>query len=428
MNKINQGTANLVAASSIRPEPINWLWQGWIARGKFTVLAGAGGCGKTTLLLDIIAIATRGGHWPDGTRCPGVGNVIIWSSEDDPEDTLVPRLMAARADLDRVHVLRGRTDNKGQVVPFDPSRDIDSLQYSAEALGNVRLIMLDPVVSAVAGDMHRANDVRRSLQPLVDLAAKLDSAVVGISHFSKGTAGKSPAERVNGSQAFSAFARTVLVAAKEEGTNNGVLAKAKSNISSDSGGIQYAVEHVNLEGGLKNTRVVWGDTVSGSAADILATMEGSGDNNERSSALNQAVDFLMQLLAEGALPSNQVKEEAKDAGVTWPTIRRAKDKIGIKPIRRGTEGKKGGGTWYWELPDSLRCSKPPEEPHHGQGEQLTESQQTRGLEGDHNVVDTLTCPTQKLEHLNQIKQLIDREPATAVEAEIDGENPEQFTV
>lgn len=140
---------NAVSAANIKPVAIRWLWPGWLAKGKLHILAGAGGTGKTTLLISLIATITTGGRWPDGEICPERGSVLIWSSEDDPADTLVPRLIAAGADLSRVHIIQGRTNAQGDADPFDPSNDIGLLRDTVRELGGVSLMMLDPVVSAV---------------------------------------------------------------------------------------------------------------------------------------------------------------------------------------------------------------------------------------------------------------------------------------
>ncbi|EMX8719988.1 AAA family ATPase [Pseudomonas aeruginosa] len=345
--------ANAVSAASIKPVAIRWLWPGWIAKGKLHILAGAGGTGKTTLLLGLIATITSAGRWPDGERCKEAGNAIIWSSEDDPADTIVPRLAAAGADLRRVHIIQGRINPQGEVEPFDPASDIDLLRETAEAIGGVSLLMLDPVVSAIKGDMHKANEVRRGLQCVVDFAEAHACAVVGVSHFAKGTAGGSPAERVVGSQAFSALARTVLVAAKQEDSDLRVLARAKSNISVDEGGVSYTIESATIEtehGPIETTRVLWGDKLEGSARDILGDVETTGEDGDRSE-LDEACDFLRELLADDPIPTKQVKAEASDAGYAWKTIRNARDAIGAKSFRKGEKGRKGGGNWYW----SLRC-------------------------------------------------------------------------
>jgi putative DNA primase/helicase len=195
----------LMNGAGITPEAIRWLWLHWLALGKLHILAGAPGQGKTTIALAIIATLTSGGPWPDGSRC-APGSALIWSGEDDPADTLMPRLIAMGADVARVHFVQGSRVN-GEVLPFDPARDMVLLTEGAAKIGEIKLLLVDPVVSAVTGDSHKNTEVRRALQPLVDLAAHLDAAVLGISHFAKGGQGRDPTERVVGSVAFSAVAR-----------------------------------------------------------------------------------------------------------------------------------------------------------------------------------------------------------------------------
>ncbi|CAG4919144.1 AAA family ATPase [Paraburkholderia saeva] len=177
----------LVNGSELKPVPVRWLWDGWLAMGKVHILAGAPGQGKTTIAIAFAATVTSSGRWPDGSRCAR-GNVLIWSGEDDPADTLLPRLLASGGDPSRVYFVTGARVN-GEVDSFDPSRDMLALQEQAERIGNVRLIIVDPIVSAVTGDSHKNTETRRALQPLVDLAASMNAALVGITHFSKGGQG-----------------------------------------------------------------------------------------------------------------------------------------------------------------------------------------------------------------------------------------------
>ena len=202
----------ITCASDIKPEPINWLWDGWLARGKFHIFAGQAGTGKTTIALALAATISIGGRFPDGTKSPS-GNVLIWSGEDSADDVLVPRLIAAGADLTRVHFI-GDVKHGGETRSFDPATDIPIMQDAVVRIGDISLLIVDPVVNAVAGDSHKNGEVRRALQPLVDFGEKLDCAVLGISHFSKGTGGRDPLERVTGSLAFGALARIVLATAK----------------------------------------------------------------------------------------------------------------------------------------------------------------------------------------------------------------------
>src|SRR5690554_5843627 len=130
----NSWRANVVSASSITPRAIHWAWPGWLALGKLTILAGAGGTGKTTLAIGLIATLTSGGRWPDGTPCSEPRSALIWSSEDDPADTIIPRLIAAGADLDKVHILQGRINDLGETEPFDPAKDADLLADELERI------------------------------------------------------------------------------------------------------------------------------------------------------------------------------------------------------------------------------------------------------------------------------------------------------
>ncbi|SPZ15805.1 Uncharacterised protein [Pseudomonas aeruginosa] len=132
-----------------------------------------------------------------------------------------------------------------------------------------------------------------------------------------------------------------------------MLARAKSNISVDEGGVSYTIESATIEtehGPIETTRVLWGDKLEGSARDILGDVETTGEDGDRSE-LDEACDFLRELLADDPIPTKQVKAEASDAGYAWKTIRNARDAIGAKSFRKGEKGRKGGGNWYW----SLRC-------------------------------------------------------------------------
>lgn len=344
-------TVVLVNGADLRPEPVMWLWPGWLALGKLHILAGAPGQGKTTIALAAAATVTSGGRWPCGARCEP-GNVLIWSGEDDPADTLLPRLIASGADRGRCYFVHG-TRVDGELIPFDPASHMTALEEQAHAIGGVRLLIVDPVVSAVAGDSHKNTEVRRALQPLVDLGARLGAAVVGISHFSKGGAGSDPASRVVGSIAFTAVARVVLVAAKvkgDDGDDKRILARGKSNIGPDDGGFEYVIEQAEPLPGIHASYVQWGASVAGTARELLREPdEATAATDEREAgAVESACEFLRDVLEGGITPSKRVQEEAKAAGVSWASVRRASDVLNVKK-RRGE-----GGLWYWQMPNLLK--------------------------------------------------------------------------
>ena len=342
---------NLIRGSDLTPKPVNWLWNGWLAAGKFHILGGAPGTGKTTISIALAATVTVGGTWPDGTKAEQ-GNVLIWTGEDDPADTLVPRVIAAGGDPSRVYFIGG-VSSGGHHRQFDPATDIGALQQTIAELGNVRLVIVDPVVSAVAGDGNKNNDVRRGLQPLVDLAAETNCAVLGITHFSKGTAGKTPNERITGSVAFAAVARVVIVVAKHQDSaddtkSSRIFCRAKSNIGPDDGGFSYELQQKELEThpGLNASYIHWVDTLEGEARDLLAAADAIESDGE-GGKLSDAKRFLKSLLEDGPMPSTEVQANARGAGYSVATIRRAKDALKVEPIKIGKS------RWDWALPSSV---------------------------------------------------------------------------
>jgi putative DNA primase/helicase len=188
------------------------------------------------------------------------------------------------------------------------------------------------------------------LQPIVDLAIKTNLAVLGISHFSKNTAGRNPTERVTGSLAFGALARVVMAAAKIEDndTSGGrVFCRAKSNIGPDGGGFRYSLvlKELPTNKTISVSCVVWGEAEEGTARQLLAKAEAVMP--ERSS-LDTAIDFLKIELLDGPVYVKVLQKLAKEAGHSWTTIRRAKDTLAIKAEKSGMN--KG---WRWSLPSKM---------------------------------------------------------------------------
>lgn len=332
----------LVSGSDLTPQPVAWLWRYWLALKKLHILAGAPGQGKTTLALAMAATVTIGGRWPDGTRVDK-GNILIWSGEDDPADTLLPRLLAAGADRTRCHFVQGAMRD-GVVIPFDPARDLQQLREAIDSIGGIRLLIVDPVVSAVTGDSHKNTEVRRSLQPLVDLADACGCAVLGITHFAKGGQGTDPAQRVVGSVAFTAVARVVLVAAKvksmETGEDTRILARSKSNIGPDDGGFEYHLEQTEPLPGIQASRIAWGKAVEGTARDLLTDPnEDTGNEVEQ-----DAVGFLRALLADGPMTAKDIYKDADGAGYSRDQIKRASIRLGVDKRKDGMQG-----GWLWAL-------------------------------------------------------------------------------
>ena len=194
---------------------------------------------------------------------------------------------------------------------------------------------------------------------MADLAESLDCALLGITHFSKGTRGNDPVERLNGSIALGAVARVVLVAAKhqapdEEGRVSRVLCRAKSNIGPDGGGFEYMIEYGPLDGrdDIETLWVKWAGSIEGSARELLAAIEPE-DRDEGQGALADAKAFLRDLLRDGMKPVRDIQKAASAAGHSWATVRRAKDILHVRSDKPGMdEG------WVWQLPVEGAHGKP----------------------------------------------------------------------
>lgn len=344
----------LIRGDTVKLEPVEWLWPGFLPAGMLTILGGAPGCGKTTIALSLAATVTRGGVWPDRSRCTTPGDVLIWSGEDGHSVTAA-RLSAEGADMTRVHFIDCVTGDDGEM--FDPGRDMVLLEATAETLPAPRLLILDPIVSAVSGDGHKSNEVRRGLQPVVTMAQRLGCAVIGITHFTKGTAGRDPVERITGSLAFAALARLVLVAAKvkaeEEAEPRRVLVRAKSNIGPDDGGFAYALDRIDVAPGVEGQRVQWLEALEGSAREVLAEAETEVDQDGDSPA--DVESFVRGCLADCPIPARTFKSDAEGAGYNWRTVQRAAKRLGAESRKDGMSG-----GWRWGFHGSPKATNPPE--------------------------------------------------------------------
>jgi hypothetical protein len=200
---------------------------------------------------------------------------------------------------------------------------------------------------------------------LVSLAERLDCAVLGISHFSKGTSGRDPVERVTGSIAFGALARLVFAAAKmpdddQEGGGR-IFVRSKSNIGPDNGGFRYDLAQIELEDypGMFASRLMWGSLVEGNAKELLGRAETAPkDEAQEDEADAPEVDtWLKGFLAHGPKTAKEVFAAGRDDGYSRDQLKRAKDRIGV------TSGKQGfAGPWSWILPEgtfSEECGDSP---------------------------------------------------------------------
>lgn len=348
-------------AAEIAPQAINWIWDGHLASGKLNLLGGSPGTGKSGIVINLTAAVSRGSAecpLPDAS-IPPQGHVVILASEDGVEDTIIPRLIAAGANMDFVHIVRG-TVVHGRPRPFC-AEDCDKLSAELDKLSGVRLVIIDPITQMVRKNGNSNTEVRKALEPLIELAEKHGFAILGVAHLAKGSQKRSPLERVAGSLAFGALSRIVLLTVRGEPEEDGAagatpapcaLVRIKSNIGADGGGFSYTVRPAAFGFGLqqfKSSVICWEGRLTGSAKSILEGIEGAGSSGG-SGALAKAKAFLVEHLQGGSQPATLIQEQADAARISRATLRRAREDLGVivERLRNGAQA----SPWMWSLPGS----------------------------------------------------------------------------
>ena len=296
-------------------------------------------------------------------------------AEDDKIDTIRPRLDAAGADCTKILIFDAvkaqSIDGKSNERCFDLSRDVERLEKACRT-ENAVLVIMDPI-SAYLGkgkDSHNNADVRGLLAPLAALAAKCSAAVVAVTHDKKG--GGSAGERTLGSVAFVAAPRAVWAVTPEtsdtgEPTARNILTRIKGNLGSDPGGLAYEIEAYRIGSesepdGIGTSRVKWHDGAIVKTADQLyaASTADRGGRKRDARERDDTESLLRELLAGGRMPVKEIEAEAKSAGISWATVRRARGMVGAISVKAGFSP----AVWYWmlpvgvpETPKVLTCSR-----------------------------------------------------------------------
>lgn len=333
----------ITCMENIAQEAILWLWLGYIALRKLCLIEGDPSHGKTWLTLAIAAAVSRGWPLPDPItgRCVQITenepqNVIYLTAEDGTGDTIKPRLINLGADCSRIFVVEGQRREGEEMEPVT-MQDLDILRQAMEEI-KPALLIVDPLQGFLGPgvDMHRANETRPVMAGMMRLAEEFDCAVVIIRHLNKSSGGKA-SYRGMGSIDFTAAARTVLLVGKDpEDQHRRIVIPTKCNVGAEGVPIAFML---TPDAGFQ-----WAGKVDLSAEDILYP-EPKDERDQDKNRLDEAVDFLLEILANEPRLIKDAKREAKAADISEATLRRARERLNVKAYKEGDE-------WFWYMPMS----------------------------------------------------------------------------
>ncbi len=269
----NSRRVTLTRASSIQVRPVHWVWQERVPLGALSLVAGREGIGKSSITYTLAAEVTRG-------TLPGIHHgkpqaVVVCATEDSWAHTVVPRLMAAGADLDLVMRADVVTSDNGLGSLSLPA-DLAAVELALREV-DAALLLLDPLMSRLDAslDSHKDQEVRQALEPLTSLADRTGVTILGIIHVNKGT-GNDPLTSVMGSRAFTAVARSVLYVMRDpEDEAVRLLGQAKNNLGRDDlPTLTFTLEPAKVadtdEGEVWTSRVRWTGETSQRITEALA--------------------------------------------------------------------------------------------------------------------------------------------------------------
>ncbi len=322
--------------STVKPEPVNWLWKPRLALGKMTTFDGDPGLGKSNITLDLASRVSRGRPMPDGT--PGIkGGVVLITPEDGLADTIVPRLQRTGADLDRIIDISS--------VPVDdyerPFTLPDDLPLLARAIEHVqaKLVIIDPVMAVIGGnkDSYRDNEVRSILAPVKMLVEKYQASCIIVRHLTKGGS-DNILYRGGGSMAFIGLCRTGLAVARDpQDPTKSVFAHIKTNLGKMAESLNYSIAS-DEEQGDERPYTVWEGVSTVSANDLLTPPHKNTGNTR------QTIATVIKNNSPDEMPLHDIIEAVSEAlpEVTENSIRVTLSRM----VEKGEVGKSTRGTYH----------------------------------------------------------------------------------
>jgi RecA/RadA recombinase len=317
----------LIKMEDVVSKEVDWLWYPYIPYGKITVIEGDPGQGKTTLVLTLAAMLSKGIPLPGADDIPYEPiNIIYQTAEDSLDDTIKPRLEKAGADCTKIRVI----DESEKVLSMS---DVRLEQAIIET--KAKFIILDPIQAYLGADvdMHRANEIRPVLSRLGNLAEKYGCAIILIGHMNKQSGSKST-YRGLGSIDIQATARSVLlVAGLKDKPNVRIMAQDKSSLAPPGDAMAFELSED------KGFECIGAYDIT--SDELLSGAEGRGKKK-----LDVAIAFIKEFMGDRkSVLSTEMESEASSRGIKRNTLLAAKKKLNISSQSQKSED--GNRCWIW---------------------------------------------------------------------------------
>lgn len=345
--------AKLTKASQIKPERQKWFYkidgEGVQPSKVCTMFAGIGGEGKSTFALHQAALLSRGQL--EGDFFGEKHATIIFGPEDDWATVHVPRLIAAGADLDLIYQLTAEVIEEDFTGERDLKFPLDTkLLEEAVIETGAKLIIVDPISSAMQGDMNKVQDVRTAVGPLDALAKKYDLAVTLINHFKKG--GSSIAEKSSGSHGFRDIVRSYLAFATNEETNERILTQDKNNYGTGFGSWKFTLQghQIQTDEGPTEAPAV----LMLGASDVTVNDLIDRDHTDQEDDRKDWESWLIEVLTEagGSMEVKEIEKAANAIGFNFKRIQKDRSKVKNPRIETGRDGFGKGAKYIWKIEES----------------------------------------------------------------------------
>lgn len=325
---------DLVCLADVAPRAVEWLWEPFIPARMLSMLSGDPGTGKSFIALAVCADLSRG-KLRDG-RIVEPANSLYLSIENPLGESIRPRFDALGGDPARFFALRGTIvsdsgeEQRGAVTLADVA-----ILDAAISETRAQLVIIDPIQSymGAAVDVHRSNETRPIMDGLARLAESHGCSILLLRHLSKQSGGKAIHRGLGSIDLTGAVRSEMLAGSLPDDPDARALVHIKSNVGRMGRTLGYSIDGAG--------RFAWTGESSITAADLLAAPAGPGDHK-----LAEASQWLTELLKSGSREQREVRELAESAGISFATLRRAKDALRVRSYKASVRG-----PWLWALPD-----------------------------------------------------------------------------